>query len=830
MKISGFFLLVLCFLLPDALSAQSARSSQEVFAGTLSIAKSPTAWPTIRLASPDGAMMQGMLGRSLQRGVHRLALAPYTTDWLLADVSFKVDRIFTNYSGDVSGRFLELAMLTSPAGQLLPFETLPTVLKTVVDYQKPDGHFGVNVDFSKPLKRNSPEITLLWGNARMLVGLITAARKLGDAQSLASARRLGDFYVNTADQLCSPEREAEYHATGTAADSYQVGYFPAMEGLVMLYGETRDERYLQLAERMAKWFLRFDTLPLDHSHGNLSAWRSRLDLYHVTGKKLYLEEAMAKWDKAVDQLFVWSLGGVGEHWHISYNGSEGCSESDWLRFNLDLWRYTGRTRYLDMAERLLENQYIADQSINGGFGMRHFDGEARGPIGTFGAVNEWDFCCSFHGPLGLYFLKSYLATGSEKGIYVNFPWSFTTRVKAAESEWEIVVQADSVFNGKGEKMVDIQFNPDQINSPKPATLWFRVPSWASEVMVDHVDRTAEVRNGYLDLKHDCEKETHFVVILRTKPIIEGRRFTSTSVEPGKISRFRDISLIFGSKVLFEMPVQGPHLSTLLATVDEKGRVDLLRNADGGFISVNISDADTTKNRVLYALESGKKVSLVPWPVPTTRRTAFSYNLLVVPANFISKEVRSKFASRLQDFEIPHYGANLEKRMELWPATLPWNFKQTGILITGGNIGLMEGQGYKDYRFEFDLLLPKEGQGITGWIVRAKSEDDCMMFQLQSGDSPYNAPPFKTRQNTLRPISRKNGMWNVEEPVPLPRQIRRGEWHHLVTECLKNRITVFIDGEKVYELKDDDFQDGAVGFRVNEPLDQGLFNNISLQKL
>lgn len=125
------------------------------------------AWPAITLASPDKVELAGTLGLSLQRSVQRLALAPYTTDWLLSDVSFKVKRIFTNYSGDVSGRFLELGVLTSPPGRLLPAATLPAALKSIVRYQKPDGHFGVDVDLTKPLKRGSPEITMLWGNARI---------------------------------------------------------------------------------------------------------------------------------------------------------------------------------------------------------------------------------------------------------------------------------------------------------------------------------------------------------------------------------------------------------------------------------------------------------------------------------------------------------------------------------------------------------------------------------------------------------------------------------------------------------------------------------------
>ena len=113
--------------------------------------------------------LSGPLGEALQRGVARLAKPPYTEPWLRADVSFEVNRIFTNYSGDVSGRFLELASLTSPPGRFSP-PTLAPLLKTIARFQKPDGHFGVAVDLTKPLAKNSPPIPMLWGNARLAGG------------------------------------------------------------------------------------------------------------------------------------------------------------------------------------------------------------------------------------------------------------------------------------------------------------------------------------------------------------------------------------------------------------------------------------------------------------------------------------------------------------------------------------------------------------------------------------------------------------------------------------------------------------------------------------
>jgi len=803
--------------------------------GRLAIAaETQSGWPRITLAEAKQVKLAGSLAETFDRGVARLAEEPYSLDWLLADVSFKVGRIFTNYSGDVSGRFLELAVLTSPPGRLSP-ATLASALAEITQYQKSDGHFGAEMDLGLRLTNNSPPIPMLWGNARLLVGLATAARELNDPKLLAAAKRLGDYYVNTSGQLCSNGREAEYHSSGTGGDGYTCCYFPGMEGLTMLYRMTGEARYLEQARRMAEMFWRFDALPIDHSHGNLCAWRSALELYEVTGERAFLDRAIAKWDAAVKGGFVWPLGGVGEHWYVSFGGDEGCSESDWLRFSLELWKFTGRTRYLDMAERLLENQYAANQCANGGFGYRPLESQPAGPLATRGGTQEWPFCCSFHGPLGLHFLRGYLATGSESGIYVNFPLSFTAPVKAGGGDWRVAVKTTSDPIG-GQEEMELEFVPDKTQSPKPVTLWLRVPSWATGISVGGSPRAASsVENGYLALKPDCSKKEMFQVTFSAGLAIEGRRFAPLTAKPGAVSIFSDVSLLLGPKVLFEMPAPGPGCDTLLVTVDGQGRLDLLRDRKGGLISVSLSHTNATQEQALAALEAARPVTLQPWPVPPTRRrVAFSHNLVVVPVGSIPAATRIKFAERWSEAGAtpagPRYGAHLDAEARFWPEALGWTFTPQGILITGGDVGLIEGGGYEDYCFEFDLTLPAEGQGVTGWIVRAQSESDCLMFQLQSADSPYRAPEFKTRPNTLRPHVRRWEGWTIADPVPLPKEIRRGETHHIATECRGSRITVFVDGEKIHEQSDAGLLRGSAGFRVSAPAEQGRFQNITLRKL
>jgi len=786
--------------------------------------------PPIALADLRDVELGGAPGEALARGIARLAQAPYMVDWLLADVSFGMERIFTNYSGDASGRFIELAALASPRGDPSPAALAP-ILAAIAKYQKPDGHFGVDVDLSKPLVKGAAPIPMLWGNARLLVGLVTAARETGDTKLLAAARRLGEFYVASAAELRSSAREAEFRATGTYGDGYTCCYFPAIESLALLYQATKDPRYLDQARRMAAFFEKFDVLPVDHSHGNLCAWRGILMLHELTGERAYLDRARAKWDAAVEGGYVWPIGGVGEHWAIFHPGDEGCSESDWLRFNLDLWRFTGETRYLDMAERLLENQYLGNQCANGGFGWRNFEGDAAGPISTRGTVDEWAFCCSFHGPLGLHFLKAYLAAGSDRALSITFPIAFRARVRACGRTWRI---NSAPVPARGSRTIDIDLAPEGDPPRARAALRIRVPSWATSADAEIAGLSTEAaRDGnWLVIEREFAAGDRIRVRFGEGIAIEGRRFRPIRPEPGRIGRLRDITLLSGPHALFALPSPRAGRPTLLAMIDAEGRVRLPAESDGAFVTVSLPSADAGDAEIASAIASAPAVRLVPEAqIRTRRRAAFAFDLVLAPAGTLPAGALASLAERARKAEEaiagPFFGEDLETRSDIWIGAGGWEFAAGELRVSGGEVGLIDGEGYADYRFEFDLTLPPDGFGITGWVVRAASESDCLMFQFQTADSPYDAPEFKTRPNTLPPHIRRGGAWTIADPIPLPKEIRRGETHHIATECRGDRIEVFLDGTRIHAQGDSGYRTGAVGFRAGGAGERGIFRKITL---
>ena len=613
---------------------------------------------------------------------------------------------------------------------------------------------------------------------------------------------------------------------------------------------------------MAEFFLKFDVLPIDHSHGNLCAWRGILMLYEVTHDHRWLDRARAKWDAAMSGGFVWSLGGVGEHWFVSFGGDEGCSESDWLRFNLELWRFTGESRYLDIAERLLQNQYATNQCPNGGFGMCHLDADAAGPFAASGQLDEWPFCCSFHGPLGLHFLKSYLAVGSERGIFVNFPLNFSSGVQSGGRDWLVTVRSQPGMSGKqtldAPRKVEIELSPRSGGSA-PTTLWVRVPDWAASNSVRAGGAVVAVpcEKSYLRIRRDFKAGEKIVVTLEKAIIAEGRRFQKPKIEPGRITRLRDVTVLSGPDVLFATPTESLR-PVLLATVDAAGRLGFPLASASGFATVALPGLDATDAAIALAIEHSNPVLLRPWTGAISHRReaaeftsavamsdlgrgsgvpprdlAFAVHLVVVPAESIAARIDG-FARRAKQWENslagPFFGASLEKRPEIWLTKPGWKFTPDGLRVAGGDVGLLDGDDYRDYRLEFELVISKDGQGIAGWVVRAADMDNCQMFQLQTADSTADMPQYRTRPNTLRPHLRSGGVWEVADPVPLPRPIRRGETHKVAVECRQGTVEVFLDGQSIYKQSGLARRGGTIGFRASGPAEDATYRHITLTPL
>ncbi|MHB8953189.1 MAG: beta-L-arabinofuranosidase domain-containing protein [Pirellulaceae bacterium] len=584
-----------------------------------------------QLPHAHDVQLGGGLGEAYRQGVARLSLDPYrSVEYLRSDLSFEVKRPFTNYSGDISGRFLEIACLTSPPGTLAP-DTLPPLIGSIPQYQMADGHFGRDIDFNQPLEPENPHAVILpvfWGHSRLLVGLLEAHRATSDATLLDCAKRIGDFYITTADRFLDPAREAEYRGTGSYAAGYVTDYFPAIEGLVRLYGTTHDERYLEQAERMADFFQRFDTLPIDHSHANLITHHGLVLLYEATGKQEYLQRARDRWQQAWEGGYVWPTGGVGERFRVAWVTDEGCSEADWLRLSLDLWRITGETLYLQAAERLLLNHYEMNRTANGGFGHHNFVCDETGPLLMQPQFTEAVWCCTFHGLLGLHTLKNYMVAGSEEGLYINFPLDVSAHVQTPQGVWKVTVKQCQESPQEISCLVRID-HTDKSESPPPVHM--RKPDWADHLVVTNsqgAPLTAVCEHDYLRLPVRPGAAGEVKVTFGYAPRLEDRRLRRIVCAVKGIERHHGVVLRNGPWVLLA-PAMEPR-PTVVLSANRQGQLSLSPAGDHGYSVPTMDNMEGSDHAIRAALTAGPQLKLATWQHhPREQNAAFVFDVAVV---------------------------------------------------------------------------------------------------------------------------------------------------------------------------------------------------------
>lgn len=392
----------------------------------------------------------------------------FTHAFLLADVIPDNQRRFTNFSGDLSGRYIgALGTIASWRGTRFP--SADRLVRAVLRNQRSDGHFGKEMGRREIL---SDDMARLWGNGRLLIGLLEHEGGRDRPEVLRAARRLGDFLVRVARRYNHPNVQRQFQR-GKLAIGY-ICWTQNIEGLVALYRRTSDERYRRLAEELAE---RTSRHPEQHSHGYLSSLRGIVELSRATGDKRHLVrvedevEALTSSDNFLIQ------GAIPEYFEPGVARDEGCSQADWLRLNLLLWEETGRAKYLEHAELTLFNAFFMNQFGSGDFGHLQITGEGMGP----NAEPAW-WCCTLHGLRAFpeIFRAVFHAEGSS--LFYDLP---------ADGEAEldgIAFSAESFLETRGSVRLSVQQADGRLH-----TLSVRVPKWARTV-------TLSATNPYMTQK------------------------------------------------------------------------------------------------------------------------------------------------------------------------------------------------------------------------------------------------------------------------------------------------------------------------------------------
>jgi hypothetical protein len=355
--------------------------------------------------SAPRVVAQGMLKQRMDLAVRRMTQGDtprFTPGFVLADVALDRPRRFTEYSGDLSGRFIEVWAVGSFGSDA----DLKTVLDRLLLVQKPDGRFGDAALEFTPAAIGPRHMALLWGNGRLLIGLLACHRRLEDPRIFDAARRLGDFILAVEKQCSDPAVRTRLEGQGASGF---ICFTQQIEGLVELSRVTGERKYLERAAAIAPLL---GPRGIQHAHGYLATLRGMTDLAAATRDPETLKTVEAAYGELVRSTDFTIFGSVLEYfgWKnpaykpedlkflLAASGNdprdEGCGHADFLRLSLALWRATGKPEYLERAENCLENGLLPNQFATGDFGSRVTFGRGIKPADN---VDRAWWCCTMHG-------------------------------------------------------------------------------------------------------------------------------------------------------------------------------------------------------------------------------------------------------------------------------------------------------------------------------------------------------------------------------------------------------------------------------------------------
>jgi hypothetical protein len=422
----------------------------------------------------------GLLGARFAAAAAQLwADTPYTVESVTQDVVLDHHRrrLFDDYSGDLSGRWIEAAAHASRHGLPSNPAKLRKVLERTLASQRADGGFG----FERPAAATDHGIA--WGNGRLLSGLLEVATH-GPAALRSQARKAALPLAARLEESV-PRWTTWLNDGGNGELKFALDCLSALEPLARLRRAPGERAAVERLARTAG-----SAFGPHHMHGYLLAQRGALEVAAAADDRDAIEAIADRW-REVNERHVLHHGGVPESLRLPAEANtEACGIADWAMLSLRLNEVTGEAHYLDAAERALYNALLHAQRPSGHFGCETLCDDPG--LLTFDYAPEAWWCCTFHGLRALHEAATTAVRGGSEGIDVALLVDGDARVEAAGMRTSVKLRTHYPHEG----LVTIEL--ETAGAPAELRLRVRIPGAAllRELLVDGRPVEPVVRHGF----------------------------------------------------------------------------------------------------------------------------------------------------------------------------------------------------------------------------------------------------------------------------------------------------------------------------------------------
>src|SRR6266850_5557283 len=389
---------------------------------------------------------------------HWLKVAPRSNPAIL-DMFRDRDRLplrdLVPWAGEFAGKYLTSAVQVYRCRRDAALRTfLERFVSELISCQGDDGYLGPwpkasHLTGRAPnIGKSGGETWDAWGHYHVMMGLLLWHEETGDKRALHCAQRIGDLF-------CRKFETARLVDTG----STEMNLAP-IHSLGLLFNQTRDPKYLKLAEKIREEFAAKDAkggpLAGDYFNAALAGrefyqmpkprWESLhpimglAELYWITGDEAYRQAFESIW---------WSIVKLDRHNNGGFSSGEQAQGNPYHKGAIETCCTIAWIALSVEMLRLSENSIVADElelsTLNSVLGLHSPDGKwstYNTPMDSVRKASAHDIvfqaragspelnCCSVNGARGFGMVGDWALMTSRDGLILNWygPSTMTTRL------------------------------------------------------------------------------------------------------------------------------------------------------------------------------------------------------------------------------------------------------------------------------------------------------------------------------------------------------------------------------------------------------------------